>query len=51
MHAAQASSPAQMARERLIHLIREAGRLPVERDALYNEVRRYPREEEAALAR
>jgi aminodeoxyfutalosine synthase len=45
MHAAQASSPAQMARERLVTLIREGGRLPVERDALYNEVRRYPTEE------
>jgi aminodeoxyfutalosine synthase len=50
MHAAQASSPVQMARERLISLIREAGRLPVERDALYSEVRRFPKEEEATAA-
>ena len=39
MHAAKASSPLQMARERLVSLIREAGRLPVERDCLYNPVR------------
>lgn len=41
MHAAQASSPLRMARERLVSLIREAGRVPVERDCLYNEVRRF----------
>jgi aminodeoxyfutalosine synthase len=39
MHAAKASSPLQMARERLVSLIREAGRTPVERDCLYNPVR------------
>lgn len=47
MHAAQASSPLQMARERLVALIREAGRVPVERDCLYNEVKRF---EEVQLA-
>ena len=31
-------SPLGLARERLIELIREAGKTPVERDALYNEV-------------
>ncbi len=41
MHAAQASSPLEMARDRLVSLIREAGRVPVERDCLYNDVRRY----------
>jgi aminodeoxyfutalosine synthase len=51
MHAAQASSPTQMARERLIHLIREAGRTPVERDALYDDVRVYAKAEEAVPAR
>jgi aminodeoxyfutalosine synthase len=35
MHAAQASSPLMMARERLVRLIKEAGRTPVERNALY----------------
>jgi aminodeoxyfutalosine synthase len=43
-HAALARSPAGLARERLLGLIREAGKIPVERDALYNVVRRYPSE-------
>jgi len=37
-HAAKAVSPAGLARERMIRLIRDAGRVPVERDALYNEI-------------
>ena len=41
-HAALADSPAGLARERMLHLIREAGKLPVERDALYHVVRRFP---------
>ncbi len=41
MHAAKASSPLQMARERLVNLIREAGRVPVERDCLYNTINRH----------
>jgi len=41
-HAALASSPLGLARERILGLIREAGKLPVERDALYNVVARYP---------
>jgi aminodeoxyfutalosine synthase len=48
MHAAQASSPLELTRKRLMALIREAGRVPVERDCLYNPVRVY--EEEAVLA-
>ena len=35
MHAAEAASPVGMARERLERLIRSAGRIPIERDALY----------------
>ncbi len=35
-HAAQASSPLGLARERMTKLIREAGKVPVERDARYN---------------
>lgn len=35
-HAANASSPLGLTRQRLLHLIREAGRVPVERDAKYN---------------
>lgn len=38
MHAAKASSPFAMARERLTRLIEEAGRIPVERDCLYQAV-------------
>jgi hypothetical protein len=32
----------------MVDLIRRAGRLPVERDALYNVVREYPALEQAA---
>lgn len=35
-HAANASSPLGLTRHRLIHMIREAGKVPVERDARYN---------------
>jgi aminodeoxyfutalosine synthase len=38
MHAAQASSPFKWRAKRLVSLIREAGRVPVERDCLYNAV-------------
>ncbi len=37
-HRAGAESPQRVARERLIALIEEAGRVPVERDTLYNAV-------------
>ena len=40
-HAAKASSPVGLARERLLGLIREAGKIPVERDALYQEIKIY----------
>ncbi len=40
-HAAKAQSPVGVARERIVRLIKDAGRLPVERDALYNEVHVY----------
>ena len=40
-HAASAASPAGLARERVIQLIRDAGKVPVERDALYNAVHVY----------
>jgi aminodeoxyfutalosine synthase len=42
-HAALAESPLGLARERLVALIREAGKVPVERDALYRVIRRYER--------
>ncbi|MFQ5946434.1 MAG: aminofutalosine synthase MqnE [Anaerolineae bacterium] len=38
-HAAKAESPAGLVREQLFRMIRDAGRIPVERDALYNVVR------------
>jgi aminodeoxyfutalosine synthase len=40
-HAARAQSPAGLARERIVRLVRDAGKVPVERDALYNAVRVY----------
>lgn len=44
-HAALARSPVGMAEESMVHIIREAGKTPVQRDALYNVVREYPRDE------
>ncbi|MBI4241202.1 MAG: aminofutalosine synthase MqnE [Candidatus Rokubacteria bacterium] len=35
-HYAKAESPAGLAREQLLRMIRDAGKVPVERDALYN---------------
>lgn len=40
-HDAGANSPQSLSLERLIHLIRVAGRQPVERDTLYNPLRRF----------
>ena len=42
-HAALAKSPVGMAEEAMVHTIREAGKIPVQRDALYRVVREYPR--------
>jgi aminodeoxyfutalosine synthase len=41
--AAGTRSPSGLAYEELVRLIREAGRIPVERDTLYNVVREHPR--------
>jgi aminodeoxyfutalosine synthase len=38
-HMAGAESPAGLAREQILRMIRDAGKIPVERDALYNVVR------------
>lgn len=38
-HAAGATSPLGLSKERMINMIRQAGRTPVERDAFYNQVR------------
>jgi aminodeoxyfutalosine synthase len=43
-HMAKAESPAGLAREQLVRLIRDAGKVPVERDALYNVIRIWNRE-------
>lgn len=40
-HDAGADSPQQLSKEQLVALIRKAGKLPVERDTLYNEIRSY----------
>jgi aminodeoxyfutalosine synthase len=40
-HAALAKSPVGLARDRLVDMITEAGKVPVERDALYRIVRVY----------
>jgi aminodeoxyfutalosine synthase len=40
-HCAGARTARSMTRQELIHLIRAAGRMPVERDALYNVIRRW----------
>jgi aminodeoxyfutalosine synthase len=40
-HDAGADSPQVLAKERLISLIRKAGKTPVERDTLYNELKAY----------
>jgi aminodeoxyfutalosine synthase len=38
-HAAKADSPSGLVREQLLRMIRDAGKIPVERDALYNVVK------------
>jgi aminodeoxyfutalosine synthase len=40
-HDAGADSPQQLSKERLVEMIRKAGRVPVERDTLYRELRSY----------
>jgi aminodeoxyfutalosine synthase len=40
-HDAGADSPPAMGRDEIVDLIRKAGRIPVERDTLYNELRTY----------
>lgn len=47
-HDAGAETPQALTRAEIHHLIREAGRVPVERDTLYRVRRRYDRDEPAA---
>jgi len=44
-HAALARSPVGMAEDAMVQMIREAGKIPVQRDALYRVIREYPRRE------
>jgi aminodeoxyfutalosine synthase len=48
-HAALARSPVGLAEEAMVHAIREAGKTPVQRDALYRVIREYPRAEAPAV--
>lgn len=47
-HAALAKSPVGMAEDGMVQMIREAGKLPVQRDALYRVIREYGRRDEPA---
>jgi aminodeoxyfutalosine synthase len=49
-HAALARSPVGMAEAAMVHTIREARKLPVQRDALYRVIREYGREDESVAA-
>jgi aminodeoxyfutalosine synthase len=49
-HAALARSPVGMAEDSMVHTIREAGKLPVQRDALYRVIREYGRKDPIAAA-
>lgn len=40
-HDAGADSPQQLSKEQLVSLIHKAGKLPIERDTLYNEIKAY----------
>jgi 2-iminoacetate synthase ThiH len=40
-----------MAEQGMVNMIREAGKVPVQRDALYRVVREYPRETEGPASR
>ena len=40
-HDAGAKSPQSLSKEGIIRLIRKAGKIPVERDTLYNPIRNY----------
>ena len=47
-HAAGATSPLGLSKERMVKMIQQAGRVPVLRDAYYNELETYPVKAEAA---
>jgi aminodeoxyfutalosine synthase len=41
-HAAGATTETEQKIDQLVRFVRDAGRIPVQRDTLYNEVRRWP---------
>ncbi len=49
-HAAGAQTAEALSRQSLIRMIRKAGRIPVERDTLYREIRRYATADDPAAA-
>ena len=49
-HAALARSPVGMAEAGMVRMVREAGKVPVQRDALYRVVREYGRSDEPTAA-
>jgi aminodeoxyfutalosine synthase len=49
-HAALARSPVGMAEASMVHLIQEAGKIAVQRDALYNVVKQYRRDASGLVA-
>ena len=50
-HAALARSPVGLAADGMVQMIREAGKTPIQRDALYRVIREYPRADVAATDR
>ncbi len=49
-HAAGAQTAEALSRQTLIRMIQKAGRIPVERDTLYREIRRYGTSEDQPVA-
>ena len=47
-HAAGATSPMELSKAKMITMIQQAGRIPVLRDAYYNELESYPAKQEVA---
>jgi aminodeoxyfutalosine synthase len=50
-HDAGAISPMKLAKDKLISIIHEAGKLPVERDVWYNPIALYPKPEQAIVSK
>ncbi|MEI8133855.1 MAG: aminofutalosine synthase MqnE [bacterium] len=50
-HDAGATSPMQLAKEKIISIIHEAGKMPVERDVWYNPLHLYPAEDAVVISK